>query len=878
MKLSISAFRREIHLARGIMFWLFFASSLGTEAPAQNFWERTNWPNARSVFSLAAGARGKIIAGADSGWVLFSSDNGASWSPVHIGAGDKLIWSVAIIAQSQIFAGTLGSGIFYSRDDGKTWRQIDFPHTHVRALAIDNSNGHIWAGTQGGGVFFSADTGRSWKLIYEGLTNGFVHDLVIDETNGFVFAGTNGGGVFRYTENEKKWQELNNDLINRSIRAFALQPQNRKYILAGTQDGIFRSYDDGKNWARIDSGFNHTDVRSLYLSQENASHIFAGTDGGGIFRSTNNGKRWQALGLTNLSVLAFIPDARGYIFAGAGAQGVFRSGDPFPPQIISAAVAPQLFKHSFPVEAEITDASGVKNAVLRYRQGGSPSFASLNPALRMGNKYQFLVPADLVTTRGIEYFITAEDSFDTPASYPSSGHYSVQVRINDGGETQRDTLGKSMPQPNGGEQSAYRLFSVPLDLDDKNPRAVLEDDLGPYNNKKWRFYELQPGQPYLEIPDAAKMAPGRAFWLIVKETGKIIDTGPGISNPTDKEYAIPLYPEWNFVANPFNFPITVNKLRLKSNGQSPILRSYTGSWSPISTQITVFEPFEGYAVDNKLNSIDTLFINPDPSSSSNPLAKDFFSTFNENILWSIRILAQYQDARDDDNVAAIVSSASPNWDDFDQPEPPVIGEYVSVYFPHREWSTLAKTYCIDARPEPSEGEVWDFEVKTNIRDKVNLSFEGIASVPNEFEVWLVDEALQITQNIREQGQYAVAGAEHPKALKLVVGKREFITQQLAEINLIPATYELSQNFPNPFNPVTTIRYGLPQPERVSLKIYNLLGEEVAALVDDEQKAAGYHLTIWDGRGKNGNVVASGVYVYRMRAGSFVMTKKLALVK
>jgi hypothetical protein len=199
-------------------------------------------------------------------------------------------------------------------------------------------------------------------------------------------------------------------------------------------------------------------------------------------------------------------------------------------------------------------------------------------------------------------------------------------------------------------------------------------------------------------------------------------------------------------------------------------------------------------------------------------------------------------------------------------------------------------YCIDARPEPTDGEVWEFEVKTNIRDKVNLTFEGIDEVPKELEVWLVDDALKITQNLREQRQYAVAGtgtvavaeavagADHAKQLKLVVGKRGFVDEKLAEARAIPTTYELSQNFPNPFNPITTIRYGLPSAERVTLKIYNLLGAEVATLVDNEQKATGYHAAVWDGRDKNGRVVASGVYVYRLQAGSFVMMKKVALVK
>ena len=231
--------------------------------------------------------------------------------------------------------------------------------------------------------------------------------------------------------------------------------------------------------------------------------------------------------------------------------------------------------------------------------------------------------------------------------------------------------------------------------------------------------------------------------------------------------------------------------------------------------------------------------------------------------WSIRIIAQCQEAVDEDNTVAIISGTSNTYDELDQPEPPVIGEYVSVYFPHPEWSKLAKIYCTDFRPESAEGYVWPFEVKTNIRDKVNLTFSGIDEVPKEMEVWLVDDALKITQNLRENNHYAVAGSEQPKPHKLVVGKRDFVSEKLADVQAIPTTYELSQNFPNPFNPATTIRYGLPQAGRVTLKVYNLLGEEVALIINDALRAAGYHAAIWDGRNHAGQVVASGVYIYRL---------------
>ena len=149
----------------------------------------------------------------------------------------------------------------------------------------------------------------------------------------------------------------------------------------------------------------------------------------------------------------------------------------------------------------------------------------------------------------------------------------------------------------------------------------------------------------------------------------------------------------------------------------------------------------------------------------------------------------------------------------------------------------------------------------------------------EFEVWLVDEALNLTQNLREAPHYFVASVEeHPKRLKLLVGKTEFIGENLASVQTIPSDFELSQNFPNPFNPETTIRYGLPREEQVTLKIYNILGKEVATLLSNERKAAGNHVAIWDGRNRRGQLVASGIYVYQLRAGDFSAIRKMAYVR
>ncbi|HOM66186.1 MAG TPA: T9SS type A sorting domain-containing protein [Ignavibacteriales bacterium] len=99
---------------------------------------------------------------------------------------------------------------------------------------------------------------------------------------------------------------------------------------------------------------------------------------------------------------------------------------------------------------------------------------------------------------------------------------------------------------------------------------------------------------------------------------------------------------------------------------------------------------------------------------------------------------------------------------------------------------------------------------------------------------------------------------------------------LLSIEQVPETFKLEQNYPNPFNPVTTIKYQLPVKSNVEIKIYNILGQEIATLINQEQNA-GYHTVIFDANQYRGGL-ASGVYFYRIVAGKFVQTKKMLLIK
>ena len=94
---------------------------------------------------------------------------------------------------------------------------------------------------------------------------------------------------------------------------------------------------------------------------------------------------------------------------------------------------------------------------------------------------------------------------------------------------------------------------------------------------------------------------------------------------------------------------------------------------------------------------------------------------------------------------------------------------------------------------------------------------------------------------------------------------------------VPSAFALHKNYPNPFNPVTTIRYDIAEAVEVTLTIYNALGQQVRRLVNSPHQPGGYTI-IWDGKSDNGQVLASGLYIYRLQAGEFVQSRKLLLLK
>ena len=120
-----------------------------------------------------------------------------------------------------------------------------------------------------------------------------------------------------------------------------------------------------------------------------------------------------------------------------------------------------------------------------------------------------------------------------------------------------------------------------------------------------------------------------------------------------------------------------------------------------------------------------------------------------------------------------------------------------------------------------------------------------------------------------------------KGIDLYLQDTTAVTSVFAANN-VPTQYFLEQNFPNPFNPTTVINYQVPTTNHVSLTVSDVLGREVAVLVNEEQSSGKHSITFsakgGSASGGNGSSLSSGLYFYQLRTGSIIETKRMVLMK
>ncbi len=518
---------------------------------------------------------------------------------------------------------------------------------------------------------------------------------------------------------------------------------------------------------------------------------------------------------------------------------------------------------------------------LHYRAGGGAIYQSLRMTGVVGGPISTTIPDSAVTSRGLEYFITT--AYDRQlASYPENEAAAkpkvMRVR----------TL--NLTSKWSTVNSVYQMISVPNQLRKNSAREVFKDyfdEFPEYDKRSWRLLrwvddDTRGNSDYVEYPNVDSLAPGLGFWLITAKAQKPIAVGEAISVATGESYTLNLRKGWNQIGTPFDFAIDWNKVGRPAGVDAHLnAHCYDPESKRISYPVQVFrmEPWQAYFV----KSATEAEIKIPPHAATRPAQKTIGPLAAARALqpgeWLLRLSASAGNQVDPDNYAGCLSTAAEGRDAHDFTEPPLLPGFVALSFLPDEAQQDAQRYAGDFRSLAANGKAFAFEVRNERKDvAITIRLEEVWNLPQDWQIILHDVSSERTVALSSAGEYVfyLQGSQ-PHHFKLAVGAGDFLRHEDPGFAPLPSRPELSQNFPNPFNPATTVRYSLPAAELVRLKVYDATGRLVKTLADG-WRSAGHYTVTWDGRDATGSRLASGVYFIRMEAGAVVVRRKLVLAK
>ena len=348
-----------------------------------------------------------------------------------------------------------------------------------------------------------------------------------------------------------------------------------------------------------------------------------------------------------------------------------------------------------------------------------------------------------------------------------------------------------------------------------------------------------------------RFKPGAAFWILSKDTMSVSSNPNSVTLGSDNTYAINLHNGWNLISNPFDKTVLWSAVQSKNPGIQPIHR-FNKTYSMSSD----FEPYKGYYFNNATNLVSLAI--PYPVVSVAP------SLIGKKIDLDAEYFTLALQTPNGEESRVIVTNDPAGIAGFDTRDifaPPGDFEKVKLSIFNKAIETGYKYLMADNRNLNPEGEEFEIIVKNMTSKTLTLKKEFNGKLIHEkfyfadkrtgkFTDLLSDEKVIIPANVT-RGEYV-----------LLLGNESFISEKQAEY--LPKDFILYQNYPNPFNPATVISYQLPVNSKVSLKLFDILGNEVASLVDKDQDGGFYEYKLSTLNLK----LSSGVYFYQLKAGEF----------
>jgi photosystem II stability/assembly factor-like uncharacterized protein len=823
---------------------------------ALNYWnEQRAYPNDVipdiSHYAAFESAKSKLGAGAEQ---LMNVDPWETMGPTNIG-GRALAIAFNPQNPNTIWVGTASGGLWVSRTGGVgyvAWEHVPtgYPVLGVSTIAVapDDSN-TIYIGT--GEVYNYQETGY-----------------------GYTYRPTRGSygiGILKTTDGGTTWEKSLDWSYNQSrgVQAVKINPLNPNTVWAGTTHGTFKSTDAGETWAQVDTTIM---VWDLAIDPVDTSIVFIGcgnlySPGYGVYRTIDDGVSWEKLdsgipatfgGKVHLHISEASPNIV-YASVGNGTESYngatwlcrsTDSGDTWTVQSTEDYSRWQgWFSHDVaasPVDPDYVIAIGIDT--WRSTTGGTN--------------------LEQVSFGGMMYGRPPQGGPEGGPTYVHSDKHDIVFHptdpdifymATDGGVFRSTDGGDTYEGLNGGLQTVqfYQGFST-SQLDIFHSIGGLQDNGTIRYDGELQWIRVLGGDgaftaissqddnimyassQYLNI---AKSTDHGEYFNYINDPPNIGDTpfiAPyilGIDDP-DVIYAGRSY-VFKSTNGGISWTTTNNNQELDGNVLLAFAVSHLTSemvyatTAPTSTRAGIFRSFDGGdSWDNITGTLPDRYmvdVAVDPNNDANVyVALSGFGT--SHLFMSNDFGSSWQDIGDG------------------LPDVPTSAVLIDPLYPEHIYvgNDLGVWVSID------NGDSWS-------------SFsEGLP------------DAVLVLDLVTSPTDRRIRVATHGNGAYI----RDLVSETTGlepEGTRIPRAYHLGQNYPNPFNPATMISYELPTESTVDLSIYNMSGQKVRALVSG-RKAGGTHQVQWDGRDERGIPVASGVYLYRLDAGTFSETRKMVLAK
>jgi len=355
-------------------------------------------------------------------------------------------------------------------------------------------------------------------------------------------------------------------------------------------------------------------------------------------------------------------------------------------------------------------------------------------------------------------------------------------------------------------------------------------------------------------------APGRGFWVLSTESFSESRTLTAVTPDSNDAFGVGVHPGWNIIGNPYQSNVEW-QIILDFNEVTGDLWTYNEQF----LKTTTMEPFKGYYFYNDpVFDKDTLFI-PYAGFSQRGLQKQVVREIPENVP-TVKAFASYPDGTILD-VNWVFARAEELELTINKTHPNLFFVEKGMIMKDANNSSVGKVqseaiydvagtkYQLELKAVPGTVVKWRAEMKNMPTDARILLVNKVTNLN-----WLAEPGESIDLKITEPtSQYEV-----------YIGNEEYLLD--LKTSLLPDSFELLQNYPNPFNPTTVMRYAVAEAQNVKIEVFDVMGRKVSTLVN-KQEQAGWHAVEF-----NASKLASGVYLYRIQAGSYSKVLKMLMVK